>query len=266
LSPAPMAIRCQDSIVLFGDSLTQMSWNPELGGIGARVADLYVRKLDVLNRGFSGYNTDWALPALKQIIVKREFSPDAARVRLLTIWFGANDACLPEFGQHVPISRFSENLSAMVRAILEPGSPCYSPETRVLLITPPPIHVPSTVLQPTRTFDTTESYAEEVRKVGKREGVPIVDAWSRIWEAARKDKEAVKAFFTDGLHLNATGYEIVFSELAETLIRSYPELSPENLRSVFPPWDYFHSHTVEEFESENWLDTRSPAEESLLKR
>jgi hypothetical protein len=116
-------------------------------------------------------------------------------------------------------------------------------------------------LQPTRTFDTTESYAEEVRKVGKSEGVPVVDAWSRIWEASRKEKEAVKDFFTDGLHLNATGYKIVFSGLAETLIQSYPELSPENLRSVFPPWDYFHSHTVEEFESEDWLDTRSLAEE-----
>ena len=33
-----MAIRCQDTIVLFGDSLTQMSWNPELGAMGARVA------------------------------------------------------------------------------------------------------------------------------------------------------------------------------------------------------------------------------------
>jgi hypothetical protein len=55
--------------------------------------------------------------------------------------------------------------------------------------------------------------------------------------------------------------QIVFSGLAETLIQSYPELSPENLRSVFPPWDYFHSHTVEEFESEDWLDTRSLAEE-----
>ena len=26
---------------------------------------MYVHKLDVLNRGFSGYNTDWALPLLK---------------------------------------------------------------------------------------------------------------------------------------------------------------------------------------------------------
>ena len=75
-----------DQIVLFGDSLTQMSWNPELGGIGARLTgtsipimtstlhfklynttDLYARKLDVLNRGFSGYNTDWALPVWRQV-------------------------------------------------------------------------------------------------------------------------------------------------------------------------------------------------------
>ncbi|KAI9446735.1 SGNH hydrolase [Lactarius indigo] len=242
-----MATHCQDTIVLFGDSLTQMGWNPEFGGIGARVADLYARKLDVLNRGYSGYNTDWALPLLKQ--------PHAARMRLLTIWFGANDACLPEFQQHVPISRFSENLATMIRAIREPESLWYSPETRVLLITPPPIHIPSmrADLQPTRTFDTTESYAEEVRKV--------VDAWNRIWEAARKDREAVEAFFTDGLHLNGAGYKVVFSALVETLTQNYPELGPENLRSVFPPWDYFHSHTVEEFESENWLDKKSRAEE-----
>jgi len=234
-----MATRYQDTIVLFGDSLTQMSWNPELGGIGARIADLYARKLDVQNRGYSGYNTDWALPVLKQIIVKTELSPYAAH--------------------HVPISRFSANLVAMVRAIRDPVSPCYSPETKILLITPPPIHIPSMRedLQPTRTFDTTETYAEEVRNVGKLEGVPVVDAWSDIWAAAREEKEAVKAFFTDGLHLNEVGYKVVFSALMETLIQNYPELHPENVRSVFPLWDYFHSHTVEEFESQNWLDTRS---------
>lgn len=37
-SPTVMATNYQDLIVLFGDSLTQMSWGPELGGIGARLA------------------------------------------------------------------------------------------------------------------------------------------------------------------------------------------------------------------------------------
>ena len=40
------------------------------------------------------------------------------------------------------------------------------------------------------------------------EGIPVVDAWSTIWEAARKDKEAVEIFFTDGVHLNEAGYKV----------------------------------------------------------
>jgi len=61
----------------------QMGWDPVLRGFGARlastsietvdstiihqIAGLYARKLDVLNRGFSGYNTDWALPVWGQV-------------------------------------------------------------------------------------------------------------------------------------------------------------------------------------------------------
>jgi hypothetical protein len=33
--------------------------------------DDYARKLDVYNRGFSGYNTDWAIPAFEQVRVYR---------------------------------------------------------------------------------------------------------------------------------------------------------------------------------------------------
>ncbi len=98
----------------------------------------------------------------------------------------------------------------MVRAIRAPESQWYSPETGLLLITPPPIHVPSIRidLQPTRTFDVTKAYAKEVKKVGKAENVPVVDAWSRIWEAAGKNQEGVKGFLTDGLHLDKSGYEV----------------------------------------------------------
>jgi isoamyl acetate esterase len=30
-------------------------------------ADVYARKLDVINRGMSGYNAEWALPVLQQV-------------------------------------------------------------------------------------------------------------------------------------------------------------------------------------------------------
>jgi isoamyl acetate esterase len=97
-----------------------------------------------------------------------------------------------------------------VRAIRAPESQWYSPETRVLLITPPPIHIPSmgVDMQPMRTFDVTKAYAEEVKKVGEAENVPVVDVWTVIWEAAGKSKETVKGFLTDGLHLGKAGYEV----------------------------------------------------------
>jgi lysophospholipase L1-like esterase len=79
-----MAANVIDAIMLFGDSITQGSW--ELNGIGARLScipfprDLsswgsqiwenlvvYARKLDVINRGLSGYNTEWAISVFEQV-------------------------------------------------------------------------------------------------------------------------------------------------------------------------------------------------------
>jgi len=213
---------------------------------------------------------------LGQIMVKhKDEQSHTPRVQLLMIWFGANDACLPGFRQHVPLARFSENITTMVRGIRAPESPLYSPETKIFLITPPPIHVPSMRedMQLTRAFDITKAYAEEVKKVGEAEKVPVVDAWAGVWEAAGENKEAVKAFLTDGLHLGKAGYEVstnsqielcygdtrpqvVFAALEKTIIQQYPELYHLNLQSIFPFSDYFHSHTLEEFKAENWLDGR----------
>lgn len=105
----------------------------------------------------------------------------------------------------------------MVRAIRAPESPWYSPETRVLLITPPPIHIPSmrVDMQPTRTFEVTKAYAEEVKKVGEAENVPVVDAWTSIWKAAGKNKEDVRRFLTDGLHLSKAGYKVSVTRASE---------------------------------------------------
>ena len=74
---------------LFGDSLTQKSFS--VGGWGARLANSYQRKADVLNRGYNGYNSRWALYLLQKAF------PDQAPVpSLVTVFFGANDAALPD--------------------------------------------------------------------------------------------------------------------------------------------------------------------------
>lgn len=87
----------QDRIVLFGDSITESSVPAESFGFGAALVRAYVRRLDVQVRGFSGYNTDLAVPILEAILAEKSTS----KIKLLTIFFGANDAALESSPQHV---------------------------------------------------------------------------------------------------------------------------------------------------------------------
>jgi len=98
-------------VVLFGDSITEQSFRP--GGWGAAVADTYSRKADVVVRGYSGYNTRWALFLMHHIFPLDGIAPPLAT----TIFFGANDAALlgrTSERQHVPVSEYKENLKNIV--------------------------------------------------------------------------------------------------------------------------------------------------------
>jgi lysophospholipase L1-like esterase len=77
--------------VLFGDSITQKSF--QVGGWGAALTHAYQRKVDVVNRGFSGYNSRWALQLLDRIFPEDRA---AGHILLATIFFGANDAALAD--------------------------------------------------------------------------------------------------------------------------------------------------------------------------
>jgi hypothetical protein len=59
-----MAANALDTIMLFGDSITQGGWQPH--GFAQRLAYVYARKLDVINRGLSGYTTEWGIPVFEQ--------------------------------------------------------------------------------------------------------------------------------------------------------------------------------------------------------
>lgn len=76
--------------LLFGDSITQKSFS--VGGWGAALTDAYQRKADVLNRGYSGYNSRWALQLLDRVLPEEV----PGEIVLSTVFFGANDAALPD--------------------------------------------------------------------------------------------------------------------------------------------------------------------------
>ncbi|KAF8892562.1 SGNH hydrolase-type esterase domain-containing protein [Infundibulicybe gibba] len=238
-----MAACIQDVIMLFGDSITQGGWAPDHNGMGQHLSHVYARKLDVLNRGLSGYNTDWAIPVFKQCLAESG-TPNVPKVRLLVIWFGANDACIKPSPQHVPLTRFISNLKHMVNLVQSPKSSYYSPSTRIILITPPPVNTHQRKadlqarpepLELDRLFDTTKAYSEGCGTwpgKGSRRCRRVVE----LWYAAGEKEEGLAAYLEDGLHLNKDGYKIVTEALIATIKEKYPEVHYDNLEFVFSLW------------------------------
>ncbi|KAG8714709.1 hypothetical protein FRC08_011539 [Ceratobasidium sp. 394] len=239
-----MAANTLDCIMLLGDSLTQGGWEP--GGFAQRLAYVYARKLDVINRGLSGYNSEWGIPVFEESFAKTGLQGMLPKVKLLVVWFGANDAVLEHSPQHVPLPRFIENINTIVDMPTLPTSPWYSPTTRVLLVTAPPINVTQRNTQlasrnpplgPDRTHENTKAYAQAVIDVGKKRGVPVVDLWAALWKEARETEKGLEPLLPDGLHLSEASYKILYELIIEAISKYYPELHYEKLPHVYCRWD-----------------------------
>ena len=262
-----------DQFILFGDSITQIAFSPDHGfAFGAALANAYVRKLDILNRGFSGYNTRQALRILPSLMP----SPSQVRVRFMAVFFGANDARLPNTpggpDQHVPLEEFKENVRKIV------VHPCVRAheEIKIILITPPPVderllaqadqakYPDIHPMLPRRTARTTAAYAQAVRDLGLSLSFPqnyapntpevaLVDLWSFMLARAGQENAKpaytlqgsmempanaiLQSFLLDGLHLTRAGYEVLFEQLMWVIGRRWPAEVPEALGFVYPTWD-----------------------------
>ncbi|KAL7138985.1 hypothetical protein ABFS83_09G020100 [Erythranthe nasuta] len=218
-------------IVVFGDSITQQSFRS--GGWGASLADIYSRKVDVVLRGYGGYNTRWALFLLHHLFPLESSTPLAA----VTIFFGANDAALLEGTgkkQHVPIEEYKENLRTIVRHIKD-----RSPNTLVVLITPPPVdqqgrrefarsmYGDKASELADRTNEVTGTYAEQCVALAKELGLPSVNLWSKMQET----RDWQKKFLSDGLHLTPEGNTVVFEEV----VKIFDQAGFSDLPFDFPP-------------------------------
>ncbi|PON99114.1 Lipase [Trema orientale] len=204
-------------IYLFGDSITEESFGD--GGWGASLAHHFSRTVDVVLRGYSGYNTRWALKVIEKVLPAADHG--GAAPLAVTVFFGANDACLPDrcsAFQHVPLDEYKPNLHSIVSFLKNRW-----PTTRILLITPPPIdeegrlrhpYVENPSNQPERTNEAAGAYARACVAVAGESGISVIDLWTKMqqfpdWE---------KSFLRDGLHLTPSGNRIVFEEVVRKLM------------------------------------------------
>ncbi|KAI7824448.1 SGNH hydrolase [Kickxella alabastrina] len=231
-----------DQIICLGDSITQHGWDVGKRGWVAQLSQAYVRRLDVLSRGFSGYNTRWTTPLLAQMLPRSLLG-----TRLITVFFGANDAQHAPLKQHVPLGEFVQNTRAIIENLKEKA-----PFARIILITPPPVgdslwaktrEAEGRVAD--RTNVVTRQYAAAVVGLAAELAVPCVDLWTVI-ETKREAHNGLpfagyEVFSWDGLHLNENGNDVLFNEVLRTIRLNHADLDPDVLPFVLPA----HTEIVE---------------------
>ncbi|KAF3913615.1 hypothetical protein ABW21_db0200795 [Orbilia brochopaga] len=96
----------------------------------------------------------------------------ALNMKLLVIFFGANDAAVPGTFQHVHIDEFKEHVKAIATHphVKDHGA-------KVVIVTPPPVCEHKMMPSLDRKSAVTKQYAEAVAEVAKEIGAPVVDLW-----------------------------------------------------------------------------------------
>ncbi|XP_019413297.1 PREDICTED: GDSL esterase/lipase At2g38180-like isoform X10 [Lupinus angustifolius] len=117
--------------VLFGSSIVEYGFHE---GWAATLAHLYGRQVDVVLRGYAGWNSRTALRILDKIFPKHATQQPS----LVIVYFGGNDATHPQpdgHGSHVPLKEYSENMRKIFNHLKS-----LSEKTRIIFLSTPPIN------------------------------------------------------------------------------------------------------------------------------
>ena len=156
-------------------------------------------------------------------------------MKLITIWFGANDASDPKLNarQPVPVEQYTQNLKDMINYIRRIYDGQNQPH--IVLITPPALDQDAFLITfrtrtenpsapfPDRRPELVEPYVEAVIKVAKELQVPYLDLFHEMQKSPDWKK-----YLMDGLHLSSDGNRFVFTHLVELITSNFPELNPQN--------------------------------------
>jgi len=212
--------------MLLGDSLTQQGSNPE--GWAMLLQQTYVRSVDVINRGLSGYNTkNYKEVALSTVSyeVSTVYKP-----ALVVVWLGANDMALangPSAKQHVSVDQYRDNLILMLSQFRQ-----LLPTVKLLLITP---HVVVEEMLytsqsssshaddlPSRTNAVVAIYAAACHNVTQAvEGVELLDLHQELMDAYPTANDR-RTILGDGLHFNTLGNHVVFDKIRQQIEQLLP--------------------------------------------
>ena len=193
------------------------------------IGDLLQRKCDVINRGFSGYNTKHLRIILHELL--EEFEPED--VCGFVLMLGSNDSTDPTNKiQHVSLEDYKKNMRWIIDYILNKWG---LPKDKLILISPPKINDQKWEMANncgncivTHFDNLVFKYAQESVKIAKELEIPYVDLYSLM----EQEINVYAEYLFDGLHLSNSG--------AEFLMRNLKPLIENNvykdLKSNYPYW------------------------------
>ena len=184
-----------------------------------------------MNRGYSGYNTDWFLK-LAATDAGRSDLFDHENAMLVTIFCEANDASDPALNgrQHVPLDGYESNIGDIISLTQSNWE-----GVGILLISPPLVcHEGRLQFQKEaygdgasgkleRSLELSGIYARGATRVVREMGVPFLNLWTRMQlTPAGVERENWRDYLSDGLHFSALGNEIVGAAILDVIDECFP--------------------------------------------
>ncbi|KAI5957355.1 IAH1 [Candida jiufengensis] len=254
-----------NKFILFGDSITQYS--NEINdnfALQPALQNRYIRKLDVINRGYSGYSSEHARLILPKLL-ESELNSKKDNIKLMTIFFGTNDG-FDDINsiQPVELERHKENIKFLLQLALENN-------IKPILIGPS-LHDPKiakdefsnsdkgSLGRDATTNERYHQYSEGAKEVAQEFNVPFVDLWNlfridggwtkeQLFEVSG-DKEhwqvgTLADYLNDGIHFTSKAYRIMFDGVVKAIEDYYPEYLPENLPTKLVGWREINPDNLE---------------------
>ncbi|ODV84319.1 hypothetical protein CANARDRAFT_29200 [[Candida] arabinofermentans NRRL YB-2248] len=234
-----------NKFLMFGDSITEFAFNEQPPAcsdiqftLGAALTNVYTRKLQVLQRGLSGYTTEWARYMLPKILkYEHDDKPQAEQIKIGYIFLGTNDA--RELGtannaQTVPLPRYIENMEFLINEFTKRS-------IKVIVISPGLhdqekwnlVHPEDLESGDYRSNELCEKYSESLSTLCTSLNVPMVNLYKVMSES---NDYTIDELLTDGIHYTGKAYKLLYESLLSTIESSYPECHPDNIDLKFPLW------------------------------